>query len=123
MNDLLVFLIIDYPVITSAVLHFETEHTSLIEFSEQNELSQLRFFHLSALFLPLQLHLAVGSGAQQHGDALLRSHRRQLRPGVPLSVRRLADHRLLLQPGGGGDAPLPVVPSHDGPPHGVEFSL
>lgn len=73
---------------------------------------------LSHSVSPLQFHLAVGSGAQQHGDAFLRSHRRQLRPRVPLSVRRLADHRLLLQRGGGGDALLPLVPGHDGPRHG-----
>lgn len=72
----------------------------------------------SPLSSPLQFHLAVGSGAQQHGDAFLRPHRRQLRPGVPLPVRRLTDHRLLLQPGGGGDALLPVVPAHGGPRHG-----
>lgn len=63
----------------------------------------------------LQLHLAVGSGAQQHGDALLRPHRRQLRPRVPLHVRRLAAHRRVLQPGGGRDALLPQLPVGSGP--------
>lgn len=79
---------------------------------------QLPGFTLLFFLLPLQFHLAVGSGAQQYGDAFLRSHRRQLRPGVPLSVRRLTDHRLLLQPRGGRDALLPVIPSHGRHWHG-----